>query len=50
MYPKDGSMTGLNIGYNVYQDCEGILSRNPDARPEDGFCKVDSDWVLSLMK
>jgi hypothetical protein len=49
MYPKDGSMTGLNIGYNVYQDCEGILSRNPQMKPADGFVKIDADWLNSKL-
>lgn len=50
MYPKDGSMTAINIGWNVYEDCQGILSRNPNLLPSDGFCRIDSSWVLSIMQ
>jgi hypothetical protein len=49
MYALDGQMLGVNIGWNVYQDCAGILERNPQVRPEDGFAKVDADWLSSMM-
>ena len=49
MYALDGQMLGVNIGWNVYQDCAGILERNPQIRPEDGFAKVDADWLSSVL-
>ncbi|MGM9736262.1 MAG: CpXC domain-containing protein [Candidatus Cryptobacteroides sp.] len=49
MFPKDGAMAGVNIGWNVYQDCEGILSRNPQMAPDEGFAMVDSNWLASKM-
>ena len=49
MYGLDGQMLGVNIGWNVYQDCAGILERNPQMRPEDGFSKVDADWLSSKL-
>ena len=49
MYGLDRQMLGVNIGWNVYQDCAGILERNPQIRPEDGFTKVDADWLNSMM-
>ena len=49
MYGFEGNMLGVNIGWNVYQDCEAILSRNPEIRPADGFAKIDSDWLSSVL-
>ena len=31
-YPVNGQMQGLQIGFNVYEDCRGIIKRNPDVR------------------
>lgn len=44
-YPKDGRMHGIRIGFNVYEDCAGILARNPSVKPAPGFSKVDQEWV-----
>jgi hypothetical protein len=49
MYGLDGQMLGVNIGWNVYQDCSGILERNQQIRPADGFEKIDADWLSSVM-
>ena len=49
MYALDGQMLGVNIGWNVYQDCAGILERNPQIRPEEGFSKVDTEWLNSKL-
>lgn len=49
-YATGGQMTGLKVGWNVYEDCAGILSRNPSVRPGEGFVRVDTDWVESIMK
>ena len=49
MYALNGQMLGVNIGWNVYQDCAGILERNPQVRPEDGFAKVDAAWLGSKL-
>ena len=49
MYALDGQMLGVNIGWNVYQDCAGILERNPQVRPEDGFAKVDAAGLSSKL-
>ena len=49
MYALAGQMLGVNIGWNVYQDCSGILERNPQVRPEDGFAKVDASWLSSKL-
>ena len=45
MYALDGQMHGVNVGWNVYQDCSGILERNPQVKPEDGFARIDADWL-----
>ena len=49
MFPQDGQMSGVNIGWNVYQDCEGILSRNPHVNPGEGFVNVDADWLATML-
>ena len=49
MYAFDGQMLGVNIGWNVYQDCSGILGRNPQIKPEDGFAKIDASWLDSKL-
>ena len=49
MYALDGQMLGVNIGWNVYQDCSGILDRNPQIKPADGFEKIDADWLNSKL-
>lgn len=49
MYAFDGQMLGVNIGWNVYQDCAGIFERNPQIRPADGFEKIDADWLGSKL-
>ena len=49
MYGMGGQMQGVNIGWNVYQDCEAILSRNPQIKPADGFSRIDADWLSSVM-
>ena len=49
MYGLDGQMLGVNIGWNVYQDCAGILERNPQIRPAEGFEKIDAEWLASKL-
>lgn len=49
-YPFDGQMQGVQIGFNVYEDCRGILQRNPSARPGAGFTKVDAEWLATRMR
>ena len=50
MYPWEGNMAGARIGWNVYEDCLGILQRNPGMKAEEGFVKIDSDWLYSKVK
>jgi len=49
MYGLGGQMLGVNIGWNVYQDCAGILQRNPQIKPADGFSRIDADWLSSVL-
>ena len=49
MYGQDGQMMGVNVGMNVYQDCSGILERNPQIRPAEGFSRIDADWLASKL-
>ena len=49
MYALDGQMLGVNVGWNVYQDCAGILERNPQIKPADGFSEIDADWLSSKL-
>lgn len=45
-YPLDGQMQMAAVGFNVYEDCRGILKRNPAmAVAAAGFAKVDADFV-----
>lgn len=44
-FPLNGAMHGVNIGFHVYEDCRGILQRNPQARPGEGFARVDAAWL-----
>ena len=50
MYPSDGTMKGVDIGYNVYEDCTGIVERNPHIKPGSGFERIDASWLNSIMK
>ena len=44
-FPLDGQLQVVNIGFNVYEDARGILSRHPDVAPEPGFAQVDAAWL-----
>lgn len=44
-FPLDGNMQLVNVGFNVYEDARGILSRNPAVKPSDGFSAVNSEWL-----
>lgn len=48
-YPSEGQMASLTLGKNVYEDALGILSRNPSLQPDDGFQRVDADWLATVI-
>lgn len=49
-FPDNGRMVGCKIGFNVYEDCSAILERNPSLRPEEGFARVDAEWLSSQLQ
>lgn len=49
MYGQDGQMMGVNVGMNVYQDCSGILERNPQMKAAEGFEKIDAEWLAARL-
>lgn len=49
-YPKDGRMEMLSVGFNVYQDCLGIVSRNPAMhKAAEGLSRVNSSWISAFL-
>ena len=49
-YPDKGEMRGIQIGFNVYEDCAGILRRNPSIRPSGGFPRIDQNWIARFFR
>ena len=50
-YPGEGQMEMVNIGFNVYSDCERILSRNPSITQQTtGFVRIDSQWIARFFR
>lgn len=49
-FPLDGRMQGVQIGFNVYEDCRGILSRNPAVQAGPGFARVDAEWLARYFR
>ena len=44
-YPSDGQMHGIQVGFNVYEDCAGIIPCNPSFKPAGGFPTIDQNWI-----
>ena len=49
-YPKDGQMHGARTGFHVYEDCRGILQRNPSLHPDKGFAQIDQEWIARFFR
>lgn len=49
-FPKNGNMASCNIGFNVYEDCVGIIGRNDFIVPEEGFARVDQQWLSGILR
>ena len=50
-YPEKGEMQLVRIGFNVYEDCAGILLRNPDIRRSaTGLCRVGRPFVEAFLR
>lgn len=48
-YPDNGQMEMLAIGFNVYEDCAGIVRRNPVMKERaQGLVKVDGAWISAF--
>lgn len=47
-YPENGRMEMLAVGFNVYEDCAGILQRNPQLKESaTGLARIDRSWLSS---
>lgn len=44
-FPLNGQMQVVNIGFHVYEDARGILSRHPSVKEDAGFAEVNAQWV-----
>lgn len=50
-YPFDGKMQMVAIGFNVYEDCRGIIGRNPQATESViGFTRIDGGWLAEYFR
>lgn len=50
-YPAGGQMELLAVGFNVYEDCRGIIARNPVvAERAKGLAVIDEAWVATLLR
>ena len=50
-YPEKGEMMMMGVGFNVYEDCRGILARNPHVEERaKGLAVIDEAWVVSLLR
>ena len=45
VFPLDGAMHSVNVGFNVYEDSRAILARNPSLTPDGPFPTVESVWL-----
>ena len=50
-YPLDGRMFLAEMGFRTYEDCRGIVQRNPALRPAAGrFATVDAAWIARFVR
>lgn len=50
-YPQNGQMEMISTGFNVYEDCAGIVNRNPVLRENaQGLARIDRDWVQRFFR
>lgn len=49
-YPENAQMQMLAIGLNVYEDCRGILQRNPSITQaaSGGLVRIDQQWLKNF--
>lgn len=50
-YPENGQMQMISVGLNVYEDCAGIVRRNPELvnSTKKGLVKVDQTWLSDYL-
>ena len=49
-YPGKSEMEMIAVGFNVYEDCAGIVRRNPALKEAaSGLVKVDSQWIRKFI-
>ncbi|MCQ2177397.1 MAG: CpXC domain-containing protein [Bacteroidales bacterium] len=50
-YPENGEMQMISVGLNVYEDCAGIVARNPEMAEstKKGLVKVDQTWLSDYL-
>lgn len=45
-YPENGEMQMIAVGFNVYEDCAGIIGRNPGIKESArGLAEVNPGWI-----
>ena len=50
-YPSEGRMEMVAVGFNVYEDSCGIVSRSPElSAAHEGMVRVDRDWVENFIR
>lgn len=50
-YPEGGQMELVAVGFNVYEDCAGILRRNPQIRESvQGLALIDQAWLSRFFR
>ena len=50
-YPEQGEMQMVAVGFNVYEDCAGILQRNPLIRESaTGLAVIDQAWLTRFFR
>jgi len=49
-FPLGGAMQGVPVSFGVYEDCAAILRRNPSVRPDEGFARVDAEWLARYFR
>lgn len=50
-YPEGGNMQMLSVGFNVYEDCRGIVQRNSSlSEAAKGLVRVDADWLGRFLR
>lgn len=50
VFPLNGSIHEVSVGFNVYEDARGILLRHPQAALAPGFAVVDEKHILQYFQ